>query len=70
MTGTEEGKLVAGEVACLVALVFMVVAVAGLQTELAPEKGRRQLAVSQWSLVTPHHPYWEPGVPLVLHFCF
>jgi hypothetical protein len=47
------GKVVAGEVACLVALVFMVVAV-GLQEEEAPEKGWRQVFASQWSTVVPH----------------
>lgn len=49
--------MVAGEVACLVALVFKVVAVAavaGLHWEDAPEKGFRQVAASQWSLVVPH----------------
>jgi hypothetical protein len=38
----------------LVALVFMVVAVAGLQDEEAPEKGWRQVFASQWSMVVPH----------------
>lgn len=55
ITGTLVGKVVAGEVACLVALVLRVVAV-GLQLEAEPEKGWRQVAASQWSLVVPH---WE-----------
>lgn len=48
MTGTDCGKPVAGEVgAFLVALVFSVVAVAGLQAEEPLEKGFRQVEASQ-----------------------
>jgi hypothetical protein len=54
------GKVVAGEVACLVVLVFIVVVVVGLQDEEEPEKGWRQVFASQWSTVVPHQPYWEP----------
>jgi hypothetical protein len=54
------GKVVAGEVACFVVLTFMVVGVAGLQEDLAPEKDWRQVLASQWSTVVPHHPYWLP----------
>lgn len=55
------GKVVAGEVACLVALVLRVVGVEGLQDDEEPEKFFRQVAASQWSTVVPHQPYWLPG---------
>lgn len=57
MLGTTEGKVVAGEVGGLVLLVLRVVgeAVVGLQTDEAPEKALRHVAVSQWSLVVPHY---------------
>jgi hypothetical protein len=61
ISGTAVGKVVAGEVACLVAEVFIVVGV-GLQDEEAPEKGCMQFFASQWAAVVPHQPYWEPVI--------
>jgi hypothetical protein len=54
------GKVGAGEVP-FVGLTFIVVGVAGLQEDEEPEKFFRHVAVSQWSTVVPHHPYWLPA---------
>lgn len=54
------GNVVAGEVPCLVALVFRVVGVEGLQDDEEPEKALRHVPASQWSDVVPHQPYWLP----------
>lgn len=55
MTGTEAGKVCAGDVGAeAFVVVFIVVEALGAHEEPAAEKGFRQVAASQWSLVVPH----------------
>jgi hypothetical protein len=56
MTGTEAGKVCAGEVGAdaRVVVLRVVVGFLGAQEEPAAEKVFRQVEASQWSLVVPH----------------